>query len=158
MNWSRRFLSTLRSAANSGSFHVILRRVNRLHVDRLNNAQRIVVWLGGALLLLAVLYPEFTTGYDPFINGKQSGIEIGVATKREFILDGLAPSQAGEMSAEINPELRRLLQNEEDRQRMFMHFSRLKVWDLCLQEFAIFAITVGGLWAVGNRSSNANIA
>jgi hypothetical protein len=117
----------------------------------LNTAQRIVLWLGCTLLLLAVLYPEFDTVYARMSeDGSHVVGFLYPQIKREFILNGLIrKTNLMDMLPALNPELRRLIMDESGfRESVYEKSEKIKFWNILVQALAVVAITAMGVWAL----------
>jgi hypothetical protein len=113
----------------------------------LNIRQRTVIWLGGVVLLLAILYPKMQTGYYVWYGNDWH--LFCQAEKRMFVADAKffgMPTEIREQGAAGYPEIESKLRMWPpvcvDRQ------DSIKVWNLALEMLSVLAITVGLAWVL----------
>ena len=117
----------------------------------LNIRQRAVVWLGGVVLLLAILYPQFQTTYYIWVNRTAEWQPVFQTNKRMFVLDGnLSGMTIGikVMGPSGYPELPKYLRDGSCDNCIVDKRDCIMIWDLILQILAIAAITVGLAWVL----------
>jgi len=118
-------------------------------IRHLNIAQRIVIWLGGVLVLLSVLYPQFQTSYYAWVGG--DWVMFSQANKRMFIADcepwGMPAGVKSEGLASY-PELRGTFGGPSWEGTNIDRRDSLKIWHLIVQTLAVAGITAGLAWVL----------